>query len=186
MDALGTTGKAVLEPSCRRTSCENPALTTELLSGVSLKRDLSWNSHSGYIFSFSLSTNVRGAHPIKTLRVAEESAVFLLCHFTSPKPASAQTGRSALVWFFLLSSPPSVGASSFLNMSPASLFRTVILPFATPHPSFSDRCVIWGPHHHHHHPVPPLLSLHLSHWVNFVQSVTEVGPVSVEEEALLK
>lgn len=51
------------------------------------------------------------------------------------KPASVQTGRSALFWFLsalFFSSPPSPCVSSVLNMSPASLFRTVILPLLHP------------------------------------------------------
>lgn len=58
-------GKADLKLSRRRTSCENLVLAAELLSGVSLKRDVSWNSHSGCFFFFYPLTNVRDVHPNK-------------------------------------------------------------------------------------------------------------------------
>lgn len=46
--ALGIMGRQFFRLSCCHTSCENRHLTTEPLLGVSLKRDVSWNSHSSY------------------------------------------------------------------------------------------------------------------------------------------
>lgn len=94
-------------------------------------------------FSGRFSTNVRDVHPIKMFCVAKELAVFLLCHFTSLKLASTPADRSArsdfwrpnrvfsfFVFFFSARLP-----LRRINTSPASPFRSVILPsrHSTPH-----------------------------------------------------
>lgn len=126
-------------------------------------------------------TNVKDVHLNKNAPCSWRVGGFSTLSFHLPK-ASLRPNRPQCTFLIsLFSFFPSFARCVFLPQhEPSISFQNRNSTLAPPHPSFSGRCVIWGPQHHHHL-VPPPLSLHLSHWVNFVQSVIEFSQVSAEE-----